>query len=239
MRHPMTVVAGSVFASLLSCAVAFGSTITLVVAPSSVPDEQLPRVSSGNAPAGFGVDSWQGPATGKSNWHARYLSNGDYLSALFPTEAADLTIADLASISYFTNRAIGTATGRDWWIQIYTRMDGVNDPSWYGYKFTNNYGAHTSTGVWTQYSTDSGMTFGGQTLSQLAATYGNEKIEMISIQTNSSWNGFDGCVDGLTITLTSGSVGKVNFEAVPEPGTLSLLGMGVFGLIGYLWRRQR
>lgn len=96
-------------------------TITINVDPTMVPDETAPRVNLGDAPAGFGPDSWQGPATGKTNWHARYLSDGDALSALFPTDAATMTIADLASISYWTNRPGTTPAGRDWWIQIYTR----------------------------------------------------------------------------------------------------------------------
>jgi len=51
--------------------------ITIDVYPSLVPDEQLPRVNLGDAPTGFGPDSWQNSAMGKVNWHARYLADGD------------------------------------------------------------------------------------------------------------------------------------------------------------------
>ena len=92
---------------------AFATDITHVADPTQVPDEMPPRVNLGDFPPGFDVDSWQGPATGKSNWHARYIADGDYLSTLFPAEAATLTINDIARISYYTNRPAGTPVGRD------------------------------------------------------------------------------------------------------------------------------
>ncbi len=224
--------------SASAISVAAPSVITHVALPGQVPDEQPPRVNIGDAPTGWGPDSWQGPTTGKSNWHARYNADGDYLSTIFPADAASLTISNLASISYFTKTGTAIPTGQDWWIQIYTRPDGVNDArSWYGYKFTNNYNNHAHTGTWQQWSTDTGMTFnldGSATelsMNDLASNYGNELVEMISVQTDSGWNGFDGYVDGLQITLTNGNVGRVNFEgsqrSVPEPSVLWLLGAGM------------
>ncbi|MBP1779485.1 MAG: hypothetical protein H6Q86_5496, partial [candidate division NC10 bacterium] len=177
------------------------TTTTIEVAPCEVPDEQPPRINSGDFPAGFGPDSWQGPATGKSNWHAAYIADGDKLSALFPDDAATFKISDLASISYFTKRPVGTPAGRDWWVMIYTRPTGSGDCSWYKNRFINNYNDHTNEGSWTQYSTDGGaMTFnknacgvgGEQTLTELITNHGTELIGAISIQTDSSWPGFDG-----------------------------------------------
>lgn len=240
---------GAALLGLWFCSAATASVITHDALPGQVPDEQPPRVNTGDAPAGWGPDSWQGPATGKSNWHARYAADGDYLSTLFPAEAATLSIADLASISYFTKTGAAVPAGRDWWIQIYTRPDGVDDArSWYGYKFTNNYNDHAHTGAWQQWSTDAGMTFNLDgsavelTLASLVADYGNELVEMISVQTDSGWNGFDGYLDGLEITLTNGSVGRVNFEgverSVPEPGMLWLLGTGMLLAAGRALRRR-
>lgn len=207
-------------------------TITIQVDPTEVPDEQPPRVNSGDAPAGFGPDSWQGPASGKSNWHARYLADGDALSALFPDDAATLTIADLAEISYYTNRPSGTPAGRDWWIQIYTRPTGVGDnASWHHDRFINDFADHATIDIWTQHSTSSGMTFdsnglngpeGEMTLAEMIAAHGDELIEMISVQTDSGWNGFDGFMDGLVITLTNGNVGRVNFEGVGAAPALTI-----------------
>ena len=232
--------------------VAQAVTVTLDVFPNQVPDEELPRENLGDAPTGFGPDSWQGPAAGpgnKTNWHARYLADGDALSDLFPGDAATMTIADLAEISYFTKRPTGTTAGRDWWLMIYTRPTGVGDKSsWYHDRFINNYNDHTNIGDWTQYSTDFGaMTFqsnglnviGESTLDELITAAGTQFIEMISVQTNSGWNGFDGYMDGLEITLTNGNIGRVDFSAVPEPTTIALLGIGLAGLAGGAIRRRR
>jgi len=235
-----TIITAALFAATLQAA-----TITHVARPDQVPDEEPPRINVGDAPAGFGPDSWQGPATGKTNWHARYIADGDYLSVLFPADVAGLTINDIESISYHTNRPAGTPAGRDWWVQIYTRPTGSgDDASWYKSRFINNYNDHTHENVWMEHSTDTGMTFrknsgtttGHMSLGDLQNDFGTELIEMFSVQTDSGWNGFDGYMDGLTITLTNGSVGIVNFEAIPEPTSLTLLGMSSLAL---LFRRNR
>ncbi len=208
---------------------------THIAYPDQVPDdgEELPRANFDDYPTGFADHSWKGPASGKSNWHARYLSDGDYLSDVFPNHAATLTLADIASIRYSTKRDASIPAARDWWIQIYTRPDGIDDSTsgWYGLRFINNYNEHgTGTGAWQEWSTDSGMTFqensnapapgGLMSFDDIKTTYGGELIEMISVQTDSSWDGFDGNIDGLVVTLTDGTVGVVNFE-VNDP-TLTL-----------------
>ncbi len=203
---------------------------TIQVAEWEVPDQERPRVNVGNAPPGFGPDSWQGPLVGKTNWFARYLNGFDFLSDLFPAEAATLTIADLAAIRYFTERPMGTPAGRDWSVQIYTRPTGSGDAaSSYHMRFINDFDTHAETGAWTQYSTNSGMTFneetspgGEMTLLDLIASNGSQEIEMISVETDSAWNGFDGYIDGLEITLTNGKTGRVNFGGDCDvPSTLT------------------
>lgn len=218
----------------LCCESSEATSVTIIATPDQVPDENLPAIHVGDAPAGFGADSWQNTQTGgKVNWHARYLLDGDYLSALFANQTATLTINDISSISYWTKRPDGTVAKQDWAVFIYTRPFVGGDSSWYGNRFVNNYNEHTNIGDWTQYSTDSDMTFrknsGTQTglmsFSDLQTNYGTQLIEMISVQTMSNYASFNGYMDGLTITLADGSVGRVNFEAVPEPASMVMLGM--------------
>ena len=93
-----------------------------------------------------------------------------------------------------------------------------------------------------QYSTATGMTFqsnglgaiGESTLAELITAAGSQEIEMISVQTDSGWDGFDGYMDGLEITLTNTNVGQVNF--VPEPATLGVL---LIGSLALLRRRKK
>jgi hypothetical protein len=148
---------------LLACALVASTAgaATWVADPTQVPDETPPRVNVGDYPTGYAVDSWQGPATGKTNWHARYTLDGDHLTDMFPVKAATLTIDQIARISYWTKRPGGTPASHDWWIQIYTRPFVGGCSSWYGHRFINNYNDHTATGSWTQYATDDGvpMTF--------------------------------------------------------------------------------
>ncbi len=145
------------------------------------------------------------------------------LSTLFPAEAATLKVSDIASISYATNRP--DLAGRDWWIQIYTRKTNVNDAaSWYHARYINNYADHSAAGAWTRYSTRHASGAVGKMTFRLQASahwpagnpielkaIGNELVEMISVQTDSGWNGFDGSLDGLEIVLKNGRVGRVNF----------------------------
>ena len=234
----------AIFGIAILATTAFAATNTHVADPTQVPDETPPRVNVGDFPAGWDIDSWQGPATGKSNWHARYIADSDYLSAIFPDDAATLTVNDIARISYWTNRPAGTPAGRDWWIQIYTRPTGSGDCSgWYKHRLISNYNDHTDTsGTWVQYATDdaSPMTWnensclggGEMTLADMKTTLDGELIEMFSVQTDSGWNGFDGYMDGLEIELTNGSIGRVNFENVPAlPATSTLSMIGLFLLL--------
>ena len=221
------------------------STITHEATPSQVPDENLPAINYNDAPSGFGPDSWQNTQTGgKVNWHARYILDDDYLSVLFPTQAATMTVNDIASISYWTKRPSDSTASEDWAVFIYTRPKTGGDSSWYGYRFVNNYGEHTETDTWTQYSTDASMTFrknsgtetGQMSFADLKTTYGTELVEMISVQTMSNYTSFDGYMDGLTITLTDASASVGNVDFVPEPATLGVLLIG--GLLGVIRKRR-
>lgn len=65
--------------------------------------------------------------------------------------------------------------------------------------------------------------------------YRDEEVWFMGISTGSGWaSGFDGQVDGVTISLKNGDSATVNFE-VPEPASLSVLALG--GLL--VLRRRR
>ncbi len=199
-----------------------GTYVTVV--PNEVPDETVPRVVM-SAPAGYGKTAWQGPASGKSNWHAWYDEEGyGTLSTLFPEDAATLDLGDIQSLAYSTLRPTGAA-GRDWWVSIYTRPDG-DDTGWYHARYISNFDDHSVENAWVRYTTAApsgavpALTFRAQdasgapignplTLAELFAQDG-QPILAITLQTASGWNGFDGYVDGLEVTLTDGKVGKVN-----------------------------
>lgn len=73
-----------------------------------------------------------GPAAGGS---VSYPTPGANPRLLFPVEAG-VTIGDIVSISWDTKRPSGTsATEPDWFLDVFTQPDGVNDAAWYGRNF--------------------------------------------------------------------------------------------------------
>jgi hypothetical protein len=97
----------------------------LTLAPS--PANNVVGNSSTSAP-GFGAGSWQAPGSGKSEL---YIAS----SSLF---SQAVTIGDIASISYWTNKGT-TAADPDWTLLLYTKPenDGSDSASWYRTRLTD------------------------------------------------------------------------------------------------------
>lgn len=72
--------------------------------------------------------------------------------------------------------------------------------------------------------------------SSTPVTYENDDVMRMAISTGSGWAaGFDGQVDGVTVTLHSGQVATIDFEAVPAPASCALMALGGLAAI----RRRR
>jgi hypothetical protein len=209
--------------------------VATAVPPTTTTVTALPvanSIGSADYAAEFAPESWQANATVAGQKSEYYVSP----QALF---GRDVNIGELSSISYFTKKnTTHTVNTADWYINIYTVPD-TNLPvhgSWYGNRigsepyFSQNLLDPCNT--WNRWVTPEGQNnrlrffdstnnlyFGSYTdgfLSDLIANvaYKNQKILLFSVQTGSAWaNGFTGLVDGLSIQLTSGDIGQVNFVA--------------------------
>jgi hypothetical protein len=233
--------------------------VTITAFPSGDVDGN--SIGSNNAAPGYPAGSVQanaGPG-GKSEF---YFAP----SSLF---SSPVTVGDIASISYFTNKP-GTGADPDWSFYMYTAKTGSGDTgSFYHSRLTSEpyfSGATVAPNTWHQWSSNdptnpmhfydqprSGTfgVFGDPTLSQLQSgaylghNYNGEVISLFSVQTGSGWaNGFTGLIDGLVITLNNGAVGTVNFEPavtapVPEPASLAVWGAVSALGAAFGWRRRR
>jgi len=75
------------------------------------------------------------------------------------------------------------------------------------------------------------------TLSSWQANYGSYLVLGISAGVGSGWGTFQGAVDDITVGF-GGSSTTYNFEVVPEPGTVTLVGAGLMSLLVLIRRRK-
>lgn len=246
-------VAAVVLAASQACLASVVTTLTLL--PGSAGNV---TGNAGTSAPGFGSGSWAAPGSGGKS--EVYIVP----SLLF---SSPVTIGDISSISYWTNKG-GLSTAVDWSLTLYTVPTGPgtgDSASWYRSRLTTEpyftQSGSVTANTWHQWSTGNNAdslrfydsprsgTFGTYTdpffadLSNGSHDYSTESILYFSLQTGSAWaNGFAGLVDGLTVTRTNGDVGIVNFEAtaspVPEPGSLALVGIAIFGLAAAGRRKQ-
>jgi hypothetical protein len=237
---------------------AFGSVTAITVTPTG--NVSVAAVAPG-AP-GFGSTSFQYSGTGDNKGEV-YISS----SSLF---SSPVTVGDLASVSYFTNKP-GASDTVDWSFYLYTAKGGVNGNtgSFYGTRLTSepiySNAGPVAANTWHQWQS-SDMRFYDQardggiqgtntdpTFAQITGgpvtwagngntvDYSSEIINLFSLQTGSAWSaGFDGLVDGLTITLKNGDTATVDFSAaVPEPSTWAMMILGFMGVGFMAYRRKQ
>lgn len=207
----------------------------------------------GDYPAGWGGSSWQAP--GVDPYTKWYMTP----EILF---GRSVTVGELARMTYWTKKnSLHSEDAADWYLQIYTEpYNGSPGSSWYGNRinaepyFSQNLNAPANT--WNMWDTEEGADnrlrffdsstgyFGSYTdgfLQDLTsdADYADQGVLYFSGGVGSAWaDGFTGYLDGLTVTLADGSEGRVDFAAVPEPATMSLLALGIGGLAFIRKRRK-
>jgi len=208
------------------------------------PDQPPPLGVLGTGAPGYGDSCFgaavQGSAAGGPvDYTAIRLSPRDIFGV------ADVTISDLAAMSYYTK----WTSGLDWQIKVYTEDETAT--KWYKTRF-NWTRPSPADSNWNQYTAD-GLTVndiydklagtyvsvpGSGLLTDLDALYGTEKILFIDVIAGYMTNSPAAytCLDGIEMTLDSGDVAKLNL-AVPEPVTMFGVFAGVAGLGGYLRRR--
>ena len=212
-------------------------------------DEQPPRVAVGDAPTGFGPDSWMNAANlPDSDFKVNaYISDdgtdtfGNAQPLLPSFGLAGVTVSEIESITYYTKTPVGADP---WFVNFYTERDdaGDNDASWYGERFTltadqdapdaNGWVLNTVNGA--RYTSGAGGTFN---FADFLSSFGDEAFGLISPQTNSGDDGSDAMFDGLTLNLTGGRSVSADFGGVAVPEPASMLGLASLGLLA-LGRRR-
>lgn len=168
-----------------------------------------------------------------------YPAPGANPRLLFPSDQ-NVTLGDITSISWDTK----TSGPNDWFVDIFTKPDGVDDDAWYGKNFdltANNAANSPGNGGFETHSfgpgggaayDDADLTDGGGlsllTLGDLQGTYGSEEIWFVALGTATNYDGFGGNLDNVRFNYSYNGQDYnrvVDFEAseVPVPSSAGLL----------------
>jgi hypothetical protein len=251
---------------LLALSVGAVSAGTITVFPDTPDLSDTAGTVVGNAAAapGFGSGSWQAtqhnpykvaPEEQKSNY---YVTPQELFGA-----GAVVTVGQVLSMSYWTDQ-LNSPGNSNWNLYIYTVPTGTDDSAgWYKSRLVAIAPKGDADG-WDQWSTGSldfsdpsrnnsnyttSITWANITSGPVtwangvpgnSRNYSTEIVEYFSLQTDSGATTFRGLVDGLQVNLGGGVTGSVDFEAAettPEPATLGLTALAIFGGIGLVRRR--
>ena len=215
---------------------------------------------------GFGTGSWQQSGNAKAQVYfdataifGRNVTVGELQSISYFTNksggygAPDWTLAiytktgtgsdsagwygsRLNAEPYYTNTL--SAAGNQW--NQWSTAAGQTALRFYDAPRTGHFGAYDDPTL--AALTAGSVTFDPTTASPVSRNYSTESVRFFTLGTGSVWStGFDGKVDGLTVTLSDNTSRSFNLEAVaavPEPGTYALLMAGL-GVVVTVSRRAR
>ena len=221
-------------------------------------DEDMHIGVAGDAAPGFGTGSFQ--ANGATKTAIQFNPE-----TLFGTGASFTMsdIANVSFWTKQNGVPSDPGTYLNWYLEIYTATTGSGDDSWYRrrlnfepYFSPDLSDANQPSDSWVEWSTDTSAnqlrvfdanrgdpspvygTYTDPYLSdiQVGPVDWSDDVWFMAISTGSGWAaGFDGQVDGVTVTLHSGQVATIDFEAVPAPASCALMALGGLAAI----RRRR
>lgn len=235
-------------------AVASADTVRVTKYVSQYVWDETPVRGAFDSPAGWGGQSFQGPVAGPGNKTNFYLTQSDMIAAF----GSNVTMGDIAKISFHTKRDGADVTDDLFFMNIYTVPTGTDDSaSWYKSRLLINpdEGSSQINDVWQKWSSDDSESSTNQlkiedtkrngfsgpegdvgTWIVDGRNYSSEVFGSMAIGTNSGDNGNNTYVDGITITLFNGDNGEFDLQAIPLPSGSALAGLGLLGVAA---RRRR
>jgi hypothetical protein len=236
---------GGASLTLVGAAHADSTTNTIVTPSSSVYDANHVQGVSGDYAPGFSSGSLKSDGVDKTDTYftpetlfGHSVTLGEISSMSYWTKKGDTHAVNPADwyLTIYTNPYDGDVSSASWYgDRIGTEpyySENISDPANTWNNWTTD-GSSNKLRFFESTAGAPGATFGSYTDPDWATfvngsalsndPYAGHSVQFFSVQTGSAWAaGFEGQVDGLTITLTNGDVANVNFEAVyPVSGSIT------------------